>query len=216
MWFLPSRGRAHLIARVFKESNPVTEPGVLAIDADQVASYAGVKLPVGWTVKVMPSLFLTDKLNYLFSAFPHEPWYGVICDDQQGWGDWFSQLPAACGTRKIAWGDDGLHHRIGCFAMGGDLARALGWLTCPRTKHFFIDDVHELIARELGCGVPRMDIKVPHLHFTTGLTAMDDTYRERPPYSEDKYAFDEWVTEEWPALLARLRAEGFACSSSPA
>jgi hypothetical protein len=211
MWFLPSRGRPHLIARVFERSDPITTPGVLGIDDDQVDLYLGVSLPHGWTVHVQPRTFLSAKVNNMLAAYPDEPWYGLICDDQQGWGHWDRALVGAAGRRRVAWGDDGLHHRLGVSVFGGDLVRAIGWLCCPTIKHFYIDDAHELIVRELGCGVPCMGVQVPHLHFTTGETPFDKTYEERPDIEECRIAFEAWRETEWPDMLARLRKEGFAC-----
>lgn len=209
MWFLPSRGRPHLMSRVFSVASP-TEPGVLAIDQDQRDDYAAVKLPKGWLVLVLPRMVLAAKLNAMFECFPNCPYYGILNDDMvpQTPG-WDSILAKAAGLRCIAWGDDCLNGRIGAAAFGGELIRKLGWLACPAVKHFYIDDVHELIAADLGIGKRLAEVKIPHLHFsakdtTLGVTPYDTTYLERPSATEDQMAYRAWCEREWPALRQRL------------
>lgn len=206
MWILPTRGRPDLAQRVFSIAPPFA-PGVMAIDHDQVDAYSAVKLPPDWLRITLPRMYLAEKLNAVVDHFPSAPWYGIINDDMlpttKGWD---IDLPHAAGRWGIAWADDELNHRIGAAAFGGDLIRALGWIAPPALKHFYIDDAHETIANDLGVGVPRMDIKVAHLHFTAGKAAYDRTYKERGGNGTDQIEFNRWKTDEWPAQRARLKA----------
>lgn len=216
MWFLPSRGRAHLIERLWKACMP-TMRGVLAYDIDQTNDYVSVPLPPTWERLGMQRTHLSAKCNRLLEHFPDEPWYGIICDDQvPATPGWDRLLPQAAGAWRIAWADDCLHKRIGASAFGGELVRALGWMQCPSIKHFYLDDVHELIVKELDCGVYCADVKIPHLHFTTGGTPWDATYAQRPSHGEDALAFAKWKEYEWPALKARLQRVMPTCSMSAA
>jgi len=205
MWLLPSRGRPQLIARVFSKT-VTTEPGVVGIDEDEVDLYSDVALPRRWIFHVCPRLYLGPKLNYLVGQFPGRPWYGNINDDMlpetQGWD---GLLPQAAGRRGIAWADDGLNRRLGAAAYGGELIRDLGWLACPALKHFYIDDVHELIAAELAVGTLCRDIRIAHLHWSAGLTPRDRTTNERPPSDADRHAFEAWRVAAWPTVRERLR-----------
>lgn len=206
MWILPSRNRPDLVARVFSKTT-VTAPGVVAIDLDQVGLYEQLKLPDGWSVLATERAFFGPKNNDIFRRFPDEPWYGTISDDMlpetEGWD---VELPKSAGSWGAAWADDKLYGRAVCIAFGGELIRALGFLCCPATQHFYNDDAHELIAKEFG-GVYRSDVSVPHLHFTKGLSVKDKTYDERPSSGADRKAFEAWKQREWPAIRDRVRAQ---------
>lgn len=210
MWFLPSRGRPHLISRVFK--NIPTEPGILAVDDDQAELYQAVDLPPKWKLVVLPRMALSEKLNALFYQNHDAPYYGIICDDMVAeTPNWDRLLELAAGAWHIAYADDCLHRRIGAAAFGGDLIRTIGWLVCPTIKHFFLDDVHEVIANEFKIGRQNSHVKIPHLHFTTGKTPIDQTYRERPDHETDRQAFVKWKADEWPQLRAKLKQQFAAC-----
>ena len=206
MWILPTRGRPDLAQRVFSLAPP-TAPGVMVVDEDQVDAYSAVSLPIGWQRLVLPRLYLAEKLNATVERFPGAGFYGIVNDDMLPASPaWDITLPLVADRWKIAWADDELNGRIGAAAFGGDLVRALGWLAPPALKHFYIDDAHELVAHDLGIGRPMMNVKIAHLHFSTGKAAYDRTYKDRPNIGTDKVAFDHWKSEEWPAEKARLRA----------
>jgi hypothetical protein len=213
MWFLPSRGRAHLIGRLWQAGMP-TAPGVLAIDEGEERDYTQVVLPPKWRTVILDRYYLSAKVNRLLRMFPREPWYGVICDDQvpQTPG-WDQALAEKAGSWRIAWADDCLNRRIGAFVMGGELARALGWIMCPTVKHFFLDDVHETIARDLHCGIFCPEVKIAHWHFSTGKMPFDTTYANRPSHVDDQKAFETWKADEWPAMHKHLSARMIAACS---
>lgn len=204
MWIMPSRNRPQLAERVFSKTK-VTTPGVIAIDDDQIEMYSGLNLPENWQVVASPRSRFGPKNNEIFARFPNEPWYGSISDDMvpetQGWD---SELPKTSGQYGAAWADDNLYGRAVCIAFGGELIRALGFLCCPATEHFYNDDAHELIAKEVGNGVFRSDILVPHLHFTKGLSIKDKTYEDRPASMKDRKAFEAWKEKNWPQIKVNV------------
>lgn len=205
MWIVSSRNRPRLVERIFSKVQPTT-PGVIAIDDDQVSLYADVRLPSGWKVLPTPRGFYVQKYNDIFARFPNEPWYGKIDDDMlPETPGWDSILPQAAGAWGFAWADDVLAGRAVCGAFGGELIRALGFICCPAVKHFYADDGHELVAHDLGVGVYRGDVKVPHLHFSNGSAPRDQTYQDRPNVAADRRAFEQWKVSEWPAIRDRLR-----------
>lgn len=203
MWIMPSRNRPDLVERAFSKTQ-VSEPGIIAIDDDQVEMYSGLNIPANWQVIASPRSRFGLKNNEIFARFPNEPWYASISDDMlpetQGWD---SELPKTAGPWNIAWADDCLYGRAVCIAFGGELIRALGFLCCPATEHFYTDDAWELVAKEIG-GVYRDDIKVPHLHFTKGLAPKDQTYEDRPASMKDRKAFEAWKLKSWPAIRDHL------------
>ncbi len=206
MWLLPTRGRPELAQRVFSIAPP-TAKGAVLIDDDEIEAYSSLTLPPNWSRLIGPRTTLAQKLNAAVDVLNAEPFYGIVNDDMlPTTPGWDTALPEAAGPWGIAWADDELNGRIGAAAFGGDLIRALGWICPPAQKHFFIDDAHEIIARELGIGRACLNIKIPHLHFTAGKAPYDKTYKNRPNHSADKAAFENWKTNEWPATKARLMA----------
>ncbi len=200
MWLLPSRGRPHLVQRLFNTG--FQTPGVLLLDDDDHEKYASVRLPEGWEAIVRPRTYLSAKVNQGVSYKPLEAWYGVINDDHlPKTKDW--DLTLVKNLRGMIWPHDNYAGRISVLLMEGDLVRKLGWFACPDIKHFYLDDVHELIAEVLGCrGMP--EIVVSHEHVNAGRMARDKTYNERPSNAEDRQAFLKWCVEKWPEIRQRI------------
>lgn len=214
MWVVPSRGRPHLVKRLFDVG--IREKGVLVLDVDDAAKYERVRLPFGWSTLVLPRMYLGPKLNAAFNAFPDEPWYGVLNDDHLPVTlGWEGKVVNAAGLRSIAWPDDNYGKRISSHVMGGDLARELGWTMCPRLAHYYLDDVHERIAECVG-GVFVGDVMVSHEHVNAGRAPMDRTYAERPSPENDRIAYEKWLSDEWPGIRDRLAAKGYKPPSEEA
>lgn len=201
MWLLPSRGRPELVARLFKAGKFQT-PGLLILDIGDSESYEDVTLPAGWEKIIRHRMFLSGKLNEGVKYRPDEPWYGILNDDHlpltEGWD---LRLVEAC--KPMTWPRDNYGDRISTLVISGDLVRTLGWIAPPELKHFYIDDVHELIAECLGC--QRLeDVTVSHEHVNAGRMKPDLTWRERPQPHEDRIAYAKWCREKWPEVRKRL------------
>lgn len=182
---------------------------MLILDQDDAERYGAVRLPYGWRKLVMPRLWLSPKLNVTFDTFPDEPWYGILNDDHLPvTPGWERSMIEAAGSNGIAWPDDNYGKRISSHVKGGDLCRALGWFVCPVLKHYYLDDVDELIAKAVG-GTYLRDVTVSHEHANAGRAPMDKTYRERPPPWDDKTAFEAWAKAAWPTILTRLTEKGY-------
>lgn len=203
MYIMPTRGRPHLIGRFFASAPPVTK-GILALDEDDAANYAGVELPANWSKRVSPRSYCTDKLNEVFAELPDEPFYGFVMDDTVPLTPkWDVLLAEKAGPRGIAWSDDCLPgKRPSAVVLGGDLVRALGWVAEPTIKHFYADNVWETMAKDLGAAGRCPEIKIAHLHFSSG-APFDKTYEERPSAADDALRFRQWM-RAWPELKARL------------
>ena len=202
MWLLPSRGRPHLVRRLFDTG--FKTPGLLVIDDDDYKNYRGVELPAGWEKVSLPRMYLSPKLNAAFQKRPAESWYGILNDDHLPiTPDWDMKLAEAVKTRPMVWPKDNYADRISTPVFSGDLVRALGWIAPPELNHFYIDDVHELIAECLGCS--RLDeVTVSHEHVNKGRMKPDQTYRERPDANRDRVAFMSWCRNSWPEVRKRI------------
>lgn len=207
MWLLPSRGRPHLIGRVFSVVPPHPETvGMLVLDDDDAASYADVVLPHNWTRHIGPAGGgIGAIVNRVFAAFPNEDFYGVLSDDMVPLTPGWDVEMARAATPFDLIGAHQVHgNRIGAIAMGGDLARCLGWLLCPAVRHFYGDDVMELMIAECGFTGMRADIQIEHLHFSSGRAPYDATYQGRGSSHADREAFEAWKETQWPVLRAKI------------
>lgn len=203
MWLLPSRGRPHLVRRLFKEGKFQT-PGLLLIDNDDYKEYRGVVLPDGWEKVSIPRVYLSAKLNAGYEKKPNEPWYGVLNDDHLPMTrDWDVKLVEALKNQPIVWPDDNYADRISTPVFDGNLVRLLGWISPPELNHFYIDDVHEVLAEVMGC-VRLDDVVVSHEHVNKGRMQADRTYAERPDSNRDRAAFLKWCVSTWPEIRKRL------------
>lgn len=206
MLIMPTRGRPHLIARFFSVATPQPETrGFLAIDEDDAINYARVELPRNWEVRITPRSYFTAKVNQLFAEFPNEPSYGFLMDDTVPLTEkWDVLLAEKAGPWGLAWPDDCLPgKRPSALVIGGELVRALGWISCPTIKHFFTDSVWEKMAEDLGAAGRCEDIKIAHLHFSSGAAPFDKTYQERPDHGTDAKAFQSWL-QTWPSLKKHI------------
>ncbi len=203
MWLIPSRGRPHLVQRLFQMAQ-FKEPGILILDDDNAENYSGIGLPYGWGASIHPRMFLGPKLNAAFERFPNEPWYGILNDDHVPVTVGWERAMVDAGRDGMAWPDDNYGKRISAHVKGGDVCRKLGFFACPALMHYFLDDADELIAPLVG-GKYLSDIVVSHEHVNAGRAPMDRTYAERPNHGDDMRNFAKWRDEQWPALAEKLK-----------
>jgi len=202
MWLLPSRGRPQLAKRLFDKG--FKTPGVLILDEDDVGNYAKINLPEGWKVLVLERMFLSGKMNTALEYVPGCDWYGGLNDDHMPiTEDWDLKLVEALKDRPFVWPKDNYGNRISTPVMRGELVRTLGWFCCPAMNHFYLDDVHELIAECLGC-LRLESVTVSHEHVNAGRMTADTTYRERPSNEKDRQAFLKWCRDDWPGIREKL------------
>lgn len=201
MYLIPSRGRPDKVERLIASGRP-TERGLIIIDADQLHAYEHIKMPANWQLVAWPAARIGDHFNHAFKEYPDEPWYALGADDLLPPAGWDAQLAARISPTDIIWpnSDSG---RCTHPVIGGDLVRCAGWLAAPGLKHFYVDNVWHEIAQRLRC-TGLMDIVVPHLHFTNGGAAYDETYRNRPPVDTDRVMFEAFMRNHFDELTGRM------------
>ena len=203
MWLLPSRGRPHLVQRLFTEGKFQT-PGLLILDHDDFRNYEKVVLPSRWRRVVFEREYLSPKLNRAFKKYPDEDWYGILNDDHlPKTENWDLKLVEALKNQKLVWPKDNYADRISTPVFDGGLVRTLGWICPPELNHFYIDDAHELIAEVLGC-LRLEEVTVSHEHVNKGRMPKDKTYMERPDSNKDRKAFYLWCKEKWPSIRKEI------------
>jgi hypothetical protein len=149
--------------------------------------------------------------------FPDEPWYGLISDDNLPETAGFeAALVSAAGTWGIASANDGwqsnadpeISRMQSATVFGGDLIRSVGYLAPEGFKHLYIDDVWEVIGRELGNWRILMDVVVRHDHPIKDGRPMDATHalvNSSPVAEHDCARFMAWRANEAPAGIHRAR-----------
>lgn len=197
MWLLPSRGRPQLAQRLFDSG--FKTPGLLILDIGDAEQYEDVRLPDGWEKIIRPRMYLSAKLNAGYWYRKEEPWYGVLNDDHLPMTeDWDLKLVEALKAPMV-WPKDNYADRISTPVMQGDFVRKLGWVAPPDLNHFYIDDVHELLAECTGS--TRLEsVTVSHEHVNKGRMRPDKTYMERPSNARDRAAYLHWCEHKWPEI----------------
>lgn len=185
----------------------MTEPGLLVLDSFD--GYEDIQCPVNIKmIATNASLRVGGTLRYVFDAFPHESYYGILSDDALPCTpNWDTQLARSAGSWRIACANDlyTFPRRAAFVALGGELVRALGSLVPDGFNHFYIDDVWETIGRRLHLFNMHPDIVIEHLHFTNNKAAYDETYEHRGSSVVDQKRFVEWLQHEAEDTLNRIR-----------
>lgn len=183
MWIVPTRCRPNNCQRLI--ASEWNTGLVLCIDSDDPLMGAYVSLPVRNSVMITgnpPGIGLAAIYNREFRALQDLPWFGIGADDMLPESPgWDLRLVNAAGRDGLAYGDDGRGpgHRPTHFVLGGDLVREIGWLALPGLQRLYIDTVWSDIARSRGVERYCADVKLTHVHFSTG-APMDAVYRKSP------------------------------------
>lgn len=183
---------SRIVARV-DDDDPARE--------DYVKALCGLDSMVRATCTVIsgPRYAYGPKCNDVFREHPDEPFYALVDDDCMprtiGW-DWI--LAKAAGPWGIAYGDDVMGHPdLGNQPfIGGEFARAVGWLCHPGLTHLFTDNVLQELGRRIDHYRFVPQVIVEHLHFSVGKSSYDETYRKLDGqgmycHTGDKAVFDQ-------------------------
>lgn len=90
--------------------------------------------------------------------------------------------------------------------IGGELARAIGWLVLPGVLHSFVDTALFTIALRAKRLVYLPDVKVEHMHPLAKKAPEDEVYRFRETYVPDQAVFYKWQGTELRPIVDRVRA----------
>jgi len=170
----------------------MTTPARLRLDDDDpcLGGYLALDYPDDWEIVIAPRVGLSAAYNESFA--PPQDWYGIFADDvvpeTRGWD---RLLIEAAGSDGIAFGSDGIGTAATHFAIGGNLARDIGWLALPGLDRVYIDTVWNDIGRARGILRPLPHVSIPHLHFSNRLAPMDAIYR-KPRKTQDRAVYQAW------------------------
>ena len=222
MWLIPTRNRPDAMQALIASMEATGCVPECAIMVDGPAY--DIDWPAHWHIhQSTEHLEMQLALNQLFALYPDEPCYGVLTDTSRPQTkEWASKLEAAAGTSAISMCNTTKHRmnpdtglrRITSYVLGGDLARAVGWVWFDRCVHLYGDNVWEDIGYGLGIMRYLDDVVILALLKREGEVPVDENHKrlfQGKPYIEhDRQAYVAWKRREFPALMERL---GAVCSA---
>lgn len=222
MWVLPTMSRPKQCQEVLDSlvKTGISTPGVVFVNGHSHKSeYEKLRTPKGWEIIIHPdNLGALGALNWCFNNYAPQPFYGYIADDEFSCTPgWDSRLTESSGKWNVSHGNDGWQSekRIhGHVCIGGDLARAVGYLAIPRCWHWYgFDSMWEAIATPLGIRKYLSNVKIEHRHPNNKNienTVRDECYEKGEAHKkEDAFMYQQWMDTELPGILARVQ-EGMA------
>ena len=224
MWFIPTRNRPEAMEQLIAsmEATGCVPACAIMVDGPEY----DIAWPKHWKIHHSTEhLEMQLALNNLFALYPDEPCYGVLTDTSRPQTkDWASKLEAAAGTSAISMCNTTKHRmnpdtglrRITSYVLGGDLARAVGWVWFDRCVHLYGDNVWEDIGYELDIIKYLPEVVILALLKREGEVKFDDNHKRQwqgKPYPEhDRQAYVAWKRSKFPSLIAKLRQE-LLCSA---
>ncbi len=216
MWIYPTYNRPEQCLESLTQINKVgvNTPGIVIVQGeDKHTEYPNVLeqvLPTEWATLYLPTpIGLCGAMNKAFELHPSEPFYGLTTDSEFVLTpNWDTNLAAAAGDWYIAHGNNGWQSdkRIHGYAtMGGELARALGYLQPPGLWHWYSDNVWEYLATT--CDLRRWckEIRIRTRHHLLGNAPYDHTYKTSQAYrDQDAKVYQDWQLHSAP-LIERLK-----------
>ncbi len=222
MFILPSRGRPDNVARLIEAWHETAATAMeykwrVRLDEDDLTldAYYRLPWPKCWNVIIGKRISPCEAFNEAFGKCPDAGFYGLMGDDiMPRTACWDAILVSEASGWNVAYGDDlingeahGTH-----LVVGGELIRALGWVSLPGVKRLYCDTALNHIGRSLGVLRYRPDVILEHLHFSNRKAPMDETYR-KPEKREDRRIFEAWRRDPaTEATLERIASARLAAS----
>lgn len=209
----PSRGRPASLGRLVGhcEATEARARFLVRLDLDDptLPDYVRIRYPANWHVVIGPRARPAAAMRECFAWFRQEDHYMLLGDDEvPRTPHWDAELAATAGGDGIAFPNDLIWHGEHCAqpCVAGPLLRALDFWTLPDLTHLYVDTVLDHVGRELGCLRYRPDVVIEHLHWSTGKSQPDETYR-RVDNRKDAACFEKWkASPETTRLLDRARS----------
>lgn len=211
MWILTSLGRPDRIRAVVESYEWGAEKVILALyeNDNRLPEYVAQEWPENWVTEIVPMRGNGPTYNEILRRYPHERCYGFLADDaildEQGM---LRELSAGAGSWNIAYAND-KHHgadipTMPC--MGGDLVRAIGYLSPRCLIHWGIDCAWKEIGERLGVLRYFENLTYTHLNPVWGTAPDDATYVAARLNS---FGYESlirgWAINELPRDIERVR-----------
>lgn len=213
MWLLTSRGRPDRLRAVADGYFWGSESRVHLVlwEGDpRLHEYIHQQWPASWRIDTVPMEGNGPTYNEMLRRHPAEKCYGFLADDALlGVQGMLHDMERAAGAWDIAYSND-QHHGPDLPTMpciGGDLARAVGYLAPPMLMHWAIDNVWGEIGRKLDCLRYMERLTYTHNNPVWGTAKDDATYKKA---RQNSFGWDSvlraWTINELPKAVQRVRA----------
>lgn len=200
MWILSSLSRPDRIREVVECYQWGSESKVILAlyrHDPRLQEYLDSKWPASWNIEVVEMLGNGPTYNEILSRYPDEKCYGFLADDaildHQGM---LATLEDQAGDWHVSYANDGFHEERICTmpCMGGELVRAVGYLSPRNFIHMAIDCVWHEIGRRLGLLRFQKHLTYTHKHPLFGRAMNDATYTRAAMMSVGyEQAFRGWM-----------------------
>lgn len=217
MWLLPTRNRPLACEALISAMEATGEVPKVAVMID--GPHYNIKWPSHWHVHESHGhMEMQRSLNLLYKFYPDEKCYGILTDQSRPQTPlWASKLEEACVTRLISMCNTtknrmnprtGLR-RITTACIGGDLARAIGWVWLDRVVHLYGDDAWEDIGYALNVIRYLPEVVILALLKRDGEVQIDANHHRKwkgqSYMATDAQEFASWSANDFPALIERLK-----------
>lgn len=214
-WILPSRNRPKELARFFaaaRKTGMSTRGYVIVGDEDHFtnrfayASLGDEIKDLGWSFFVVPlkELGQGEKMRMAAAHLPDHKiasWIGYMSDDHEPLTmHWDTKiLEDLDGTNYVSGSDERCVHEgriVSPLVVSRAILDIFGGSIYPSAelRHYYVDDILELVGREAECWKVRLDIVCKHHHHQLDPNVVkDDTYRN----NEVNYLNDWKVHRVW-------------------
>lgn len=217
MWILATRSRPENCKRFIDAwiKTKASTPVYVRIDDNDptLDELLNLPWPKEFKVVVGPREGLRAAMQELYIKNPNEPWYGLLADDLVPQTEyWDITLANKAGVNSISYPND-LGGKPRCPThplVGGDLVRSIGWFGFPVVQHLYVDAAWQIIGEGLGKLYRLEDVIVEHVHPFWQKAVKDKIYVEnKKRAANDKNEFLKWCKDQAPALILKLKTEGF-------
>jgi len=220
MWLIPTRNRPQLMRDLITAIRKTGAPPEAAVMMDG-CQYEDMDWPQNWHIHASKEhLEMGGSINALMDLHLGRPFYGLLTDHSRPLTqDWSGRLEREAGDWGIASSVNGKprfnkrtgRQRLDCFAIGGKLVRALGYIWHPSMVHLYADDVLEDIGYSLGVLKFVPEVVFDELQLRDGTLRPDGNsqrvFRGRPYWPLDREAYARWLEHEFDQTISRLRED---------
>lgn len=221
MWIFTSLGRPTLIRRVVDHYKWGDESRVILAlyEGDKrLQEYLSQKWPPSWQVKIVQCRGNGPTYNDIFEMYPNEKCYGFLADDAiLDTPGMLRQLEEGAGDWDIAYAND-KHwgERLPTMpCIGGELARAVGYLSPPGITHWAVDTAWGEVGKRLQNLRYFPQLTYTHLNPVFGTAPDDATYQQARTHSFGwEQVLRSWIINDMPSIIERVQSarKEAACS----
>lgn len=182
LWILTSLERPHKIGAVVRSYDWGDTRVVLALAQSdpRLNEYQQRVWPSTWSTEIVPMLGNGPTYNEILRRYPNEKCYGFLADDALlDVPGMLAELERDAGDWNVAYAND-QHHGEAIPTMpciGGDLVRAVGYLSPSALIHWGIDCAWYEIGKRLDALRYRPELTYTHLNPVFGTAPDDRTYQ---------------------------------------